>query len=134
MIKVIIDTNVLISAALRGRDPEAIVLFIVSSPNFEWVVSEEILLEYKSVLDRKKLKLSDEIKQKWLRIFDTFTTVIDVNITIDFPRDPKDAKFLECAIASKAKYFITGDRDFTEPIDLEHTQIISVSQFRVLIT
>ena len=75
MIKVIIDTNVLVSASLRGRDPEAIILFIVSSPNFEWVVSEEILLEYKSVLDRKKLKLSDEIKQKWLRIFDTFTTL-----------------------------------------------------------
>ena len=41
---------------------------------------------------------------------------------------------MKFAIASKAQYFITGDRDFTEPIDLEYTQIISVSQFRVLIT
>lgn len=38
------------------------------------------------------------------------------------------------AIASKAKYFITGDKNFTESIILEYTQIISVSQFRVLIT
>jgi len=129
MIKVIVDTNVLISASVKGRDPEAIILFLVSNPDFEWIVSEEILMEYKSVLARKKLKLSPDLKQRWFNIIDAFTTIIDVNISVDFPRDPKDAKFLECAIASSADYLITGDRDFETVIDLEVTKIVSPSQF-----
>jgi uncharacterized protein len=47
MIKVIIDTNILISAAVKGRDPEAIILLLASNPDFEWIVSEAILIEYK---------------------------------------------------------------------------------------
>jgi len=129
MIKVIVGTNVLISASVKGRDPEAIILFLVSNPDFEWIVSEEILMEYKSVLARKKLKLSPDLKQRWFNIIDAFTTIIDVNISVDFPRDPKDAKFLECAIASSADYLITGDRDFETVIDLEVTKIVSPSQF-----
>jgi len=129
MIKVIVDTNVLISASVKGRDPEAIILFLVSNPDFEWIVSEEILMEYKSVLARKKLKLSPDLKQRWFNIIDAFTTIIDVNISVDFPRDPKDAKFLECAIASSADYLITSDRDFERVIDLEVTKIVSPSQF-----
>ena len=45
--KVVIDTNVLVSAALRDRDPEAVILFIVARADFEWIVSPEILVEYK---------------------------------------------------------------------------------------
>ena len=42
--KIVIDTNVLISAALAGRDPAAIIIIIVANPDyFEWVVSTEIL-------------------------------------------------------------------------------------------
>ena len=132
MIRVIIDTNILISAAIVGKDPEAIILAIASNLNFEWIGSESILMEYKAVLGRKKLKLPPSIQQRWFDIIDTFVTIVEVNISVEFPRDPKDAKFLECAIASNADYLITGDRDFTEPIDLGNTQIISVSQFKEL--
>ena len=43
-----------------------------------------------------------------------------------------DAKFISCAIASKADYFITGDRDFSEVNDLTHTKILSVAKFAKL--
>lgn len=78
---------------------------------------------------RKKLKLSTEQQQRWLKIIDTFTTTIDVNVSVNFPRDPKDAKFLECAIASNADYLVTGDRDFDEISDLQNTQVVSASRF-----
>ena len=44
--KVIIDTNVLVSAVLKGREPRDVIQFVVDSPNCDWVVSEEILAEY----------------------------------------------------------------------------------------
>ncbi len=41
--KVVIDTNVVVSAALKDRDPEAIILFVAERPEFEWIVSAAIL-------------------------------------------------------------------------------------------
>jgi len=55
------------------------------------------------------------------------------NVSINFPRDQKDAKFLALCISSQANYFITGDKDFEDIIDLELTQIISASKFLELI-
>jgi predicted nucleic acid-binding protein len=50
-----------------------------------------------------------------------------------FPRDQKDAKFLACALATKAEFFITGDRDFSQAQKLIETTILSVSLFKKLI-
>jgi uncharacterized protein len=72
------------------------------------------------------------MQQRWINIIEAFTTIVDVNVSVDFPRDPKDAKFLECAVAANADYFITGDRDFTSSLPC-NTQILSVSQFRAAI-
>ena len=43
--KVVIDTNVVVSAALRDRDPETVILFVAGQPDFQWVVSNPILEE-----------------------------------------------------------------------------------------
>lgn len=131
--KVVIDTNVLVSAVIRGREPRAIIEFIVDNPEFMWIVSTEIVTEYKEVLSRKKFKLTDEIKAEWFEILDTFPSFIDVSVEIDFPRDRKDAKFLACAVAADADFLITGDADFTEAQSLVKTTIISVLLFKRLV-
>ncbi len=63
-------------------------------------------------------------------ILDAVTTLIDVNVEIDFPKDKKDAKFLACALAAEADFLITGDSDFNEAQSLVKTAIISVSLFK----
>ncbi len=131
--KIVIDTNILVSAVLRGREPRAVIQFIVDNTEIEWIVSAEILAEYKEVLSRKKFKLTSEVKAEWFEIIDTFPTIINVNVEIDFPRDRKDAKFLACAVAADANFLITGDWDFTEAQSLVETTIISVSLFKRLV-
>lgn len=133
MKKVIIDTNVVISAILKGRVPRLVIQFIVDSSNYQWVVSREILAEYKEVLNRKKFKLPDEIKNQWLETIDLAITLIYVKVEVDFPRDRKDAKFLECAIATEADFLITGDTDFNEAQSLIDTAIVSVALFKKLV-
>ncbi len=108
-------------------------MFIVEQEDFEWIVSQAILEEYNEVLARKKFNLSPEVLQKWRGMFEHFTTKIETDIEIDYPRDQKDAKFLECALAAEADYLITGDKDFEEAQKLVQTTIISVSQFKKLI-
>ncbi|MBG1267039.1 putative toxin-antitoxin system toxin component, PIN family [Nostoc sp. WHI] len=131
--KVVIDTNVLVSAVLKGRVPRDVIQFIFDNPDWQWIASEEIVGEYKEVLSRRKFKLTDEVIYEWFEIIDTFITLIDVYLEIDFPRDRKDAKFLACAIAAEADFLITGDSDFNQAQTLVNTTIISVSLFNRLV-
>jgi len=50
--KVLIDANVLVSAALKDRLPEEVMLFVVSHADMQWLVSPEILAEYREALGR----------------------------------------------------------------------------------
>ncbi len=131
--KVIIDTNVLISAAISGRTPEAVILWVVDRRDVQWIVSEEILTEYKGVLSRPRFKLSSTQQERWFQVLEEATTLVTVNMETNFPRDQKHAKFLSCALASEADFLITGDRDFSEAQALIETTIVSVSLFQRLI-
>ncbi|MDZ8065936.1 MAG: putative toxin-antitoxin system toxin component, PIN family [Nostoc sp. DedQUE08] len=131
--KVIIDTNIVVSAAIADKNPEAVILFVVANSDFEWVVSAEILAEYKEVLKRPRLKLTEAQHQRWVYLIDSVTTLIDVDVEVDFPRDRKDAKFLACAIAAEADFLITGDTDFNEAQTLLNTTIISLFLFKRLV-
>ncbi len=127
--RIVVDTNILVSAILRGRMPKRAIQSIIDRPDWNWLVSLEILAEYKDVLLRPKFKLSQEVIEEWWEIFDTVTQLIEVEVKVDFPRDRKDAKFLACALAGNANFLITGDRDFTEVETLGNTKIVSVSGF-----
>ena len=131
--RVVVDTNVVVSAILRDRLPEEVLLFIISRPDFEWVASREILKEYREVLKRPRFALPDSILSRWDERFRSAIAEWQVEGKIDFPRDVKDAKFLACALAAGADFLITGDRDFTEARRLGRTKIISVSLFNQLV-
>jgi len=52
--RVVVDTNVVVSAILRDRLPEKVLLFIIRQPDFEWVASPEILTEKPQFRSPKK--------------------------------------------------------------------------------
>ena len=131
--KVVIDTNVVVSAVLRDKDPEAVILWIAAQPDWDWVASPEILAEYTSVLSREKFSLPADILEDWIRLFDRLLTIVKIDLKMEFSRDRKDASFLACALAVQADYFITGDRDFEEAQKLIQTIILPVSTFKRLI-
>ena len=127
--RIVIDTNVLISAILRDRTPEAVILFVIESPSVEWIASSEIVAEYVGVISRPKFKLPPDIIQRWVQVFESSITIIAPIEIIDFPRDPKDAKFLDCILQGQTDYFITGDRDFSEAPEQIRSLTYSVHQF-----
>ncbi len=85
--KVIIDTNVVVSAALKDRMPEEVILFVVGQEDFEWIDSSAIVEEYNEVLGREKFGLPVEVLRKWGEMFEQLTTMLDVEIEVDFPRE-----------------------------------------------
>lgn len=131
--RVVIDTNILVSAILKDRDPEKVILFVAERGDLEWIVSPEIMNEYREVLSRPKFGLPPEILHAWYRLLERVTVQTSIDLVIDFPRDRKDAKFISCAIVTGADYFITGDRDFSQAQKLLSTTILSVSQFKNLV-
>lgn len=130
--KVVIDTNVLVSAALRNRHPQAVIEWILAQPEWEWVVSPEILREYNEVLARPRFGLPEILRMRWRELLARSTTLIEA-AAMDFPRDQQDAPFLACAVAAGADYLVTGDHDFTEARKLLTTTILSVSMFKKLV-
>ena len=128
--KIVVDTNVLVSAILKDRVPEDVLLFIIATPDIEWVASEEILTEYKEVLGRKKFHLPKELLKDWFDLLDDSITILPISLEIEFPRDRKDAKFIACALNAEAGLLITGDKDFVEAEKMMNTTILSVAMFK----
>jgi putative PIN family toxin of toxin-antitoxin system len=130
---VVIDTNIVVSAVLKDRDPEAIIRYVIHHPQYDWIASHDIIAEYMDVLRRPKFRLPAQLLQEWSDLFRNVISAVDVEVTVDFARDQKDAKFLACALATKADYLITGDRDFTDAYKLLTTTVCSATQFKRLV-
>ena len=131
--KVIFDTSVVVSAAMKDRVPEEVILFVLGNPDFTWIASTDIINEYTTVIQRGKFRLSEETIQKWQDIFKRHIRIEEATLDVDFPRDQKDAKFLACALSARADYLVTGDKDFQEAHKAGVTTVISVSEFKRLI-
>ena len=131
--RVILDSNVVVSAALKDRGPEDVIMFVIQHPDFEWVATREIIAEYIGVLRRAKFNLPETIIQRWAAVFETLITIVEEKETVDFPCDQKDAKFIACALSAAADYFVTGDRDFSSAYKIGSATVLSVSMFKRLI-
>ena len=129
MIRVVLDTNVLISAALSGGLPQAVVRYVTHTQDCQWVASPTILDEYREVLARPKFHLTPGELLTWHTLLERVTTLVVPDQTIQWERDPKDARFLECALAASADYLISGDQDLHAAQAQIATQILSPKAF-----
>lgn len=127
---VLLDTNVLISAAFRDRVPERVVLYVATREECQWVVTPAIVEEYRQVLARPKFALSLETQAQWAALFESRSAMLDVELpAMNFPRDPKDQPFLAAAFATGADFLITGDSDLLDAHQFVTTRILTVAEF-----
>jgi len=127
---VVIDTNILLSAALRDRLPERVVLYVAGRDDIRWLVTPEILAEYTDVLRRPKFGLEEQTLKRWAELLEMRTVNVGSPPTVpDFPRDPKDAPFLAAALAAHADFLITGDKDLLQAKNIVSTRIVTVAEF-----
>jgi len=109
MLKAVLDTNVVVSAHLTADGPAALIFRLALSRYFQCYISEEILEEYCEVLQRRKFKLDVDYVVQSLSAFRAAAVLVNPRIQIVAARDPDDDKILECAIAAKADYMVTGN-------------------------
>jgi putative PIN family toxin of toxin-antitoxin system len=109
-IRVVLDTNVVVSAHLNDEGYERSVLDLALSGKLRMFVSEAILGEYASVLRRPKFRLKPRSVSHSLLLLRAAARVVAPYAQINVARDPGDNRFLECAEAAKADYLITGNK------------------------
>jgi putative PIN family toxin of toxin-antitoxin system len=135
MPKVILDTNVIISAFLKAESNPALILALGLEGSLTFCLSETIWREYRGVLRRKKFQgLDQESTERLLSVIMQQALWVFPRIPVNIlSRDPADNKFLECALESQADYLITGNtRHF--PLKMFHgTRIINPRDFIDLI-
>ena len=127
---IILDTNVLMSAALFKKS-EIRQLFNKVRSEHTIVVSEACFDEFKEVIYRPKFRkyIEPEDVELFLRLFKESALFVPITEKLTLCRDPKDDKFLELALASDAHYLITGDQDLLVLNPFNNTQINSPTEF-----
>ena len=136
MYRVVLDTNVYISALLRGRKPE--IILRLSSPPFkryDLFVSQAIFDEIDRVLRDKFNWLPKDIDLEKSRIADWADVVKPTKrvsvILLDL--DDSDNRILECAVKAKADLIVSGDSHLLDLKEYEGIKIIPPAQFLKLL-
>src|SRR5664279_3868241 len=99
MIRVVLDTNVVVSAALSGDGPPAAVLDLALGKHILMLVTPAMLAEYEKVLQYPKLKLDPARIAAFLSDIRRASRPLTTGRTLSISRDESDNRFYECAEA-----------------------------------
>jgi len=127
-LRLVIDTNVLISAALKPAGLQRAVLLLAITKPARLYVSRPILAEYRSVLVRPELRIRKGLRQQLLQLIKNHSYTVAPTRHLEITSDPDDNIFLECADAAGAGYFVTGNpRHF--PRFWKKTKVVTSREF-----
>jgi len=125
--KIVLDTNVLVSGIFWGGVPEKILELAISG-EVEIYATEEILNEYFRIIEKIGKKDKDLCSQ-WKMLLIQIVKIVQPTKKIKICRDPKDDMFLECAVSSKSKYIVSGDDDLLSLKEVNEIQIITAKKY-----
>ncbi len=107
--KVVIDTNIFISAFGWGGKPFKIIELLESSGIVN-CISEDITLEVSRALAYPKLDFQQKLQSDILEFIIAHSRFFVSKKTLNVAPDPNDNILIECALSAKARFIITGDK------------------------
>jgi putative PIN family toxin of toxin-antitoxin system len=129
MLKVVLDTNILISAILFGGKPRQILEKAIRG-EIRLCLSEPILEEFRGVLGRSKFGYSPEMIQFILTELTGIADFVNPSETIDVVlEDSEDNRILECAVEAKANYIISGDSHLLKLSRYRNMEVLDAAAF-----
>ena len=129
MIKVVLDTNVFVSSFFGGNPRKIVDLWKTGQVTL--CLSRSIIDEYIEVLQRLGLQNERELDE----LLTLFARGLHVVFAAKTPElfvvkdDPDDNKFIECAVALKAKFVISGDKALTSIQNYMGIKIVNPKEF-----
>ena len=127
--RVVLDTNVLVSGILSPHGPPAAVLRALFARRLELCLDERILAEYRDVLTRGKFSFNEVFVKELIGFFEeTGYSIVAPPVPIELP-DPTDRMFIEVAVAGRADYLITGNLKHYPEDAAKRVSVISPREF-----
>jgi len=127
--KLVLDTNILISAVAFGGKPKVILEKVIRG-DIRLVLSDPILEEVQGVLLGKKFRypahIVVEIAQQLVSLAEIVYPEESISV---IKNDPPDNRILECAVAGKVKYIVSGDEDLLSVTSFRKIEILSPDKF-----
>jgi putative PIN family toxin of toxin-antitoxin system len=131
LLRLVIDTNVLVSAALKPNSLQRTVLLIAFTKPARLYISPPILEEYREVLGRPGLHIRKGLRQQLLQLIKNRSFRVAPTRRLEVASDPDDNIFLECAEAARADYLVTGNLKHF-PRFWRNSKIITPGEFLAL--
>ncbi|MCW7471693.1 putative toxin-antitoxin system toxin component, PIN family [Leptospira kanakyensis] len=130
MFKVLLDTNIYISAILFNGKPKLVLQDLIDEA-FVGYISNEILDEIEETLAKPKFKLPNDFIQFTLEEIRSATTIIKNKPLKDYLnlRDRDDFHILETAFSANVDFLITGDKDLLTLEKIKGFKIITPDEY-----
>src|SRR3989338_8247037 len=130
--RVVLDTNILISALFWRGNPYNVVLNALKK-KYVLYLSQEILNELGEKL-RIKFKFPEDKIRNHIEILRENGKVTKPDVKLDIIReDPDDNKFLECAVSCNADFIVSGDKHLLKIKEFKGIKIVTAKQFLDLV-
>jgi putative PIN family toxin of toxin-antitoxin system len=128
-LKLVIDTNLLISAALSAQGAPA-KMVLCALARHRLVFSQTTFDELRTRIYRPKFDryISLDDRERLLRDFNACAIWVEAGEPGLFCRDRDDDHFIEAALKSKADYLVSGDKDLLEAPPVQGLRVVSVHQ------
>ena len=130
-LRVILDSNVLISAYVFGGKPE-IILDQVIKEEIQGVISQILVSEFLDVLRKKFRVTKSRILEIREEVEDTFEMVFPKG-TLKITQDDDDNRVLEAAVEGNCDYIVTGDKELLDLGIYKGIKIFTPDQFLKLL-
>ena len=125
--KLVVDTNVFVSATIKFFGAEATVLDLIAKQRVQLYLSDVIFAEYKDVLFRRKLRLDPERARYVQETIEQNGYSITASGYLSISPHEPDNRFLECAEVAEADYLVTGNKRHF-PNEWKSTKIVNARE------
>ncbi len=134
----VLDTNVLVSAAINPKGPPAQIIRAWRAHSFVWVTSPPLLDEAAKTLASRKVTqyltwTKAEIAQFWAAVSQSARIVSPTDQLNVIQSDPSDNRVLEAAIEGHADYIVSGDRDLLDLGDFQGIRVVTPARFLAIL-
>lgn len=129
--KIVIDTNVLISGVFFGGFPRKILSSVVEK-HITACATTEIIDEYEEIIQEMVERKQGHINKGILAPLLNTMELIEPVSCVEISRDPDDDKFIGCAKDAHALYIVSGDKDLLVLEHYENIQIVTAKDFCAL--
>ncbi len=130
--KIVIDTNVFISALKSKRGASFKLIFETSRERFEQNISPTLIFEYESVAKRElsNIALNDSQIDSILDMICNWSIKCEIYfLWRPYLKDPKDDFILELAIESQSEYIITYNKNDFKGIEKFGVKVLTPKEF-----